>query len=140
MANTLSATQFTTLVVDVDGDGVIDPGDTVILSTTVTNDSLPADGSVDATGVQVFEDLTGMTPIANTINVSPLAFDDTYNAVGNVPLSVSAADGVLGASTAVHATAHADTEFAGDTIGTGPTDTHVVAGTVSNAAGSITFA
>jgi len=128
------------LVIDVDNDGVIDPGDTVTLNTTVTNSSLPADGSVAATGVQVFEDLTGMTPVANTLNVSPLAFDDTYNAVGNVPLAVSAADGVLNASTAVHVTAGADVEFAGDTFGTGAGQTHVVAGTDSNAAGSVTFA
>ena len=43
---------------------------------------------------------------ANDINVSPLAFDDSYNSVGNTTLTVSAANGVLGGAVLnVHETA-----------------------------------
>ena len=76
------------------------------------------------------------------INVSPIAFNDSYNAVGNTTLTVSAANGVLGAAVAgVHETASADMEFFTQTFGTGANNTKVVAGTfATTAGGSVTIA
>ena len=56
------------LTTDVDGDGVVDPGDTVTTSVVITNT-----GAVDATGVSFDETLSGMA-LSGNINVSPLAF------------------------------------------------------------------
>ena len=63
MANeTFTATQTTVLTRgnDADVDGVIDPGDIVTTTVTITNNSTTPT-PVDATGVQFTEDLSGMT-------------------------------------------------------------------------------
>src|SRR4051812_41147885 len=128
MANeTFAATQSTVLngAGDLDGDGLIDPGDLVTSTATITNNSTVPSPTA-ATGVAFAEDLDGMTLVdqggdlnpANDINVSPLAFDDSYNAIGNVPFVVSAVNGVLGAATATHETSGPDTEFLAQSIGT----------------------
>jgi len=90
MANeTFTATQATVLAIDNDvggPDGVIDPGDVVTTTVTITNNST-APTPTDATGVQFTEDLNGMTLVnqaGDDINASPIAFDDSYTAAGNV--------------------------------------------------------
>ena len=61
MANeTFTATQLTVLAIDTDGDGVIDPGEIVTTTVTITNNSTTPT-PVNATGVQFTEDLQGMT-------------------------------------------------------------------------------
>src|SRR5512145_47489 len=115
MAETFNVTQVTNLSGLGDGDAVVDPGEVVTTTVTITNQST----TTDATGVSFAEVLQGMTLVdqfndanaANDINVSPLAFDDSYNSVGNTTLTVSAANGVLGGAVLnVHETFAADTE------------------------------
>ena len=120
MATTISAGQTTSLKIDVDGDGVIDPGDTV--TTTVTINNI---GIEDATGLTFAQTLSGMTLTPGSINVSPLAFDDNFNSFGNVQLVVNATTGVFAN----------DIEFFGATIGANP-----VADTVIQTTGAITTA
>src|SRR3954464_15297577 len=121
---------------DLDNDGIIDPGETVTTTVTISNTA----GS-DATGVSFNETLNGMTQVG-VVNVSPLAINDTYSVVGNVQTTVAGAKGVLTAASGdgFHVTSSADVEFQGATFGTGAGQTQVVAQTVSNTAGSVTFA
>ena len=143
MANeTFTATQATVLATDNDApDGVIDPGDVVTTTVTITNNSTTA---VAATGVQFTETLDGMTivdQLGDDINVSPIAFDDAYNVVGNTTFVVSAANGILNGSTAIHVTLSADAEFFTNTIGANAaTQTHIVTtGVIDTAGGSVTL-
>lgn len=115
MATTLTATQTTVLAPggDVDLDLVIDPGDTVVTTVTIVNTT-----AENALNVELNETLDGMDFVPGSLNISALAYDDGYNAVGNVELSVGAADGVLSGATAIHDTFAADAEFLGETVGT----------------------
>ena len=91
MANeTFTAIQTTVATpgFDTDLDGVIDPGERVSTTVTITNNSTAP--TTDATGVQFTEDLNGMTLVnqaGDDINASPIAFDDSYTAAGNVPFT-----------------------------------------------------
>ena len=88
--DTFTATQSTTLTTDVDGDGVVDPGDTVTTSVTIVNTS-----AIDnAPNVSFNETLSGMTLVGGSIHVTPIAFDDSFSAIGNVVLTIGAS-GVL---------------------------------------------
>jgi Big-like domain-containing protein/cadherin-like protein/VCBS repeat protein len=126
----VTATQTTVLFNDVDGDGVIDPadvinpvpttGDTVRTTVVITNASGP-----DATGVFFVENgdghLNGMTLVnqtGNDINVSPIAFNDTYNnAVGNTLFVVGTVAGATGPQANVAGNVLAnDAEFFSDTF------------------------
>ena len=84
----ISAGKIDSIAVDNDNDGRVDPGDTIQYTVTITNG-----GSSDATGV-TFDD----TPDANTtlvggsIYVSPIAFADSYTAVGNTALAVGVSE------------------------------------------------
>ena len=97
MANeTFTAIQTTVATpgFDADNDGVIDPGEQVTTTVTITNNSTTPT-PVAATGVQFNEILDGMTIVdqpGDDINVSPIAFDDAYNVVGNTTFTVSAAE------------------------------------------------
>ena len=106
MAVTISASQTFSLFVDLDSDSQIDPGDTLRFSVTIANS-----GDQSATGVDFSELMSMLTLVGGSTNISPLAFDDSYAALGNVTLSVNAANGL---------TAN-DVEFLGDsyTIDTG---------------------
>jgi uncharacterized repeat protein (TIGR01451 family) len=82
MANeTFTAKQGTVLTTDNDvggPDGVIDPGDVVTTTVTITNNSTTPT-PVAATGVEFTEILDGMTIVDQPgadINVSPIAFDE----------------------------------------------------------------
>jgi len=140
MANeTFSANQTTNLLIDTDLDTVIDPGETVVTTVTITNNSTTPT-PVDATGVSFTETLAGMTLVSQMgadVNVSPLAFNDSYNVIGNTTFTVSAADGVLNGPTALHSTLSADAEFFGATIGTNTaTQTHIqTTGTIATTGG-----
>ena len=68
---------------------MIDPGEIVTTTVTITNNSTTPT-PVAATGVQFTEDLQGMTLVnqaGDDINASPIAFDDSYTAAGNVPFT-----------------------------------------------------
>jgi uncharacterized repeat protein (TIGR01451 family) len=79
------------LVVDNNSSGDADPGDTIEYTVTINNT-----GPSDATNVQFSADLDDNAPLVpGSINVSPLAFDDSYVGLGNTPFTIDAAHGVL---------------------------------------------
>ena len=105
---------------DADGDNVIDPGEIVRTTVTITNNSTTPT-PVDAIGLQFSQTLNGMTLFDQVglgdINVSPIAFGDSYTAVGNTLLEVGNATGQTGpqSSIAGHVTDN-DLEFFGGTF------------------------
>ena len=86
----LTTTETITLTTDADQDGGASPGDTVTGNVTITNT-----GSGAVTNVQLQEVLNGLTLLPGTVEVTPLAVNDTYSLVGNTPLTVDAAHGLL---------------------------------------------
>ena len=108
-------TTFKPLTGDQDGDGFVDFGDvlrhTLVISSTGT----------DATSVEVNDPLNGSTifdqPGLPDVNVSPLAFNDTFTAVGNTLLEVGNATSQTGPqSTVVGNILSNDVDFFGDTF------------------------
>lgn len=98
----VAATKTDTLVVDNGTPGQANPGDVIGYEVTLT-----AQGGT-ATAL-AFDDTVDpdTTPVGGSVNVSPLALDDAYSAVGNLALDVdTAASGILGN----------DREFLGDTF------------------------
>jgi len=92
-----------------DGDGKADPGE--VIEYTV---SIPNTGT-DATGV-TFNDIidANTTLVAGSVNVSPLAINDSYDTIGNTLLEVGVA---AGSAPAVHIASNLfanDVEFLGD--------------------------
>lgn len=100
---------LTTLSVDADGDGVADPGDRLHYTVTIANVS-----GAPITGI-TFQDIINdpnLTLVAGSIDVSLLAVDDTYTAVGNTLLKVGNAAGSGPAATnATKATARTTSSF-----------------------------
>ncbi|HEX8466469.1 MAG TPA: Ig-like domain-containing protein, partial [Allosphingosinicella sp.] len=88
--------------------GVYDPGDILYTRITITNT-----GDQTATGVTVADNFTGSTMVnasgvAGTfINISPIAFNDTFQAIGNTVLRVGTAGTLNGGES---------TTFAGNLI------------------------
>lgn len=65
---------------DADSDGKADPGDTLQYSVTIQNT-----GADPATGVVLNDTLQNITSsVSNSVNISPLAANDSYNTIGNV--------------------------------------------------------
>ena len=90
MVATVTATKTATIVGD-DGDGKADPGETIMYTVTITNNSGSALNNV------VFSDMVdpNTTYTAGSLAASPIAVNDTYNTIGNVPITISAAQGVI---------------------------------------------
>ena len=120
-------------------DGKADPGE--IIEYTVV---IPNSGDTDASGV-TFNDVIDLntTFVGGSLNVSPLAVDDTYSTIGNTLLDV----GVGLSDPAVHVTNPAtdslfdnDVEFLGDTftLKSVETDTTAPFTTATESGGSIT--
>ncbi|HEX2255175.1 MAG TPA: Ig-like domain-containing protein, partial [Afifellaceae bacterium] len=85
MAVTISALQSIDLLSDLDGDGLFDPGETVTFTVTIENT-----GVDDAQNVSFTETLNLMSLVDGSINVSPIAFNDSgYNAVGNAQFTAT---------------------------------------------------
>src|SRR5688572_11833709 len=106
----IRTTNFRPLGGDQDGDGYVDHGDvlrhTLVLSNTGT----------DATGVVVNDPLNGST-LTGSVNVSPLAFNDSYTAVGNTLLEVGYATAQTGPQASVGGSVLSnDAEFLGDSF------------------------
>ncbi len=111
---TLTATQSTVVTTDLDADGDVGPGDTVTTTVTITNT-----GAIDATGLSFDETLNRLTFVAGKINVSPLAFDDSFTTAGNTQLIVNATGINPGSTPAVTVAGNLftnDKEFLGDTF------------------------
>ena len=97
---TVTAQLRDTLLIDVDGDGKADPGDTLHYTVTIANS-----GSSNATGVGFNLTLDSNTALSGGVSASPVAVNDTYAVNGNVSISVPAGSGLqsndyLGAPTA----------------------------------------
>ncbi|HWK36979.1 cadherin-like domain-containing protein, partial [Sphingomonas sp.] len=86
MAADISADRATSLSVDVDNDGVADPGDTVHVTLTIANI-----GTSAAINVLVNDALNGMTLVAGSIQITPIAADDAFSMTGNTPITLTAA-------------------------------------------------
>jgi hypothetical protein len=96
MAVNLLVARDTDLQADTDGDGYADPGDTLRTTVTIQNT-----GTTDATSV-VFNDLLGGSTETGLMNISPIAFNDAFTAVGNTVLRVGGAGNIgSGASSVV---------------------------------------
>ena len=82
-AITISPTKTDAIVSD-DGDGKADPGEKIKYTIVIPNS-----GSTDATGV-TFQDVidSNTTFVAGSINVSPIAINDSYETIGNTLLEV----------------------------------------------------
>src|SRR5688500_4855237 len=80
------STTFRPLTGDQDSDGFADAGDVLRHVLTITNT-----GTV-ATSV-VLNDLLGGSTETGLMNISPIAFDDAFTAVGNTTLRVGAIPG-----------------------------------------------
>ncbi len=81
---TLTIVKSSILAIDADSSGDVTPGDTLEYTVVVTNDTGAA-----VSGLQfsdVLDDNTAL--VAGSLNISPLASDYSYNAVGNTPLYV----------------------------------------------------
>ncbi|HYG24794.1 MAG TPA: LamG-like jellyroll fold domain-containing protein [Verrucomicrobiae bacterium] len=85
----LSAVMRDELVLDADNDGKISPGDRIRYTVVLTNSS-----GTDLQGLQFGSDL-GTNVSVVSVNTSPVARPDSYNAIGNTLLTVNAAAGVL---------------------------------------------
>lgn len=81
----LVAEMSDTLLVDVDGDGVAGPGDTIRYEVGIENFS-----GGDLTGVQFMAELAGTTIDLTSINFAPVANPDTYDIFGNMNLDTNA--------------------------------------------------
>jgi hypothetical protein len=124
LANTtLTASSITTtLTTDADHDGGISPGDTVTSTVTITNTTGNA-----ANNVTLSETASGLTP--GSVVITPIAVNDSYSLVGNTPITVNAANGVLAN----------DIDFNGDALTAGSA-VNVTNGSVTlNSDGSFTF-
>ena len=100
MAVNFSATRTSTLFNDVDLDGQFDPGDTILTRIRITIDGTDENnngfGDDAATGVSVTDSLTGVTLVAGSVQVTPIAFDDVRaQIVGNTPVTFTAAELLL---------------------------------------------
>ncbi|HEX8626499.1 MAG TPA: SdrD B-like domain-containing protein, partial [Allosphingosinicella sp.] len=71
---------------DQDEAGVFDPGDTLYTRITITNS-----GDQNATGVTIGDNFAGSSIVVGTLNISPIAFNDSFTAVGNTVLRVGTA-------------------------------------------------
>ncbi len=89
-APVITATKTDHLAVDNNSNLKPDPGDTLKYTVVITNL-----GSTDALGV-LFSDLldTNTTLLPGTVMTTPLALNDSYSVIGNVPITI-AAPGVL---------------------------------------------
>ena len=86
---TLSATKVDALLVDNDGDGLADAGDTIRYTVNLTNNT-----AGDLTGIN-FSDMVdaNTTYVPGSANVSPLPFNDSYDTIGNTLLEVGTGPG-----------------------------------------------
>ncbi|MBS1794783.1 MAG: cadherin-like domain-containing protein, partial [Acidobacteria bacterium] len=121
----VTATKTAGLQTDANGNGTVNPGDTLRYTVTVTN------GGTDAAGVNFNDTIDANTTLVpGSLKVSPIAFDDSYSSIGNVGINVPAANGVLAN----------DLPMNGAPIGATAVNTAGTQGTVAlNPDGSFTF-
>jgi len=94
------------VIPDDDGDGNADPGETIQYTTTITNS-----GS-DATGVTLNDVIDANTTfVGGSVNVSPLAINDSYDTIGNTLLEVGVTAGANPAINLTESLFDNDVEF-----------------------------
>jgi hypothetical protein len=76
---------------DLDEAGVFDPGDTLYTRVTITNT-----GDQSATGLTIADNFAGSTLVSGTLNISPIAFNDNFTALGNTVLRVGTVSTING--------------------------------------------
>lgn len=88
----ITVTKSATLVGDQNNNGQVDPGDTLRYTITITNS-----GDAAITGGQLNDTIDPHTTlVAGSLQATPLARNDSgYSTVGNVPLTVRVAQGLL---------------------------------------------
>jgi uncharacterized repeat protein (TIGR01451 family) len=87
----VTASKADVLIVDNDGDGVADPDDTIRYSVVVTNS-----GTTNGTNVSFVDTIDANTTlVAGSVRTTPVARHDSYQALGNVSMTVPAGSGVL---------------------------------------------
>jgi uncharacterized repeat protein (TIGR01451 family) len=112
LAPAISASKRDVLQIDVNGNSQANPGDTIRYTVHITNT-----GPDPATGVAFNDTIDANTTlIAGSVNVSPLARDDSYTAVGNTLLEVGVTASGFPAVTAAGSVLDNDSEFLGDTF------------------------
>ncbi len=84
----ITATKSYTLATDGDGDNQADPGDVLSYTIVITNN-----GVTTNTGVIFSDTLDPNTGQVGLVSISPIAFDDNYNAITN-PLTLTVPDGL----------------------------------------------
>jgi len=86
----ITITKSDSLLVDIDGDGQADAGDTLRYTIVITNNG------TEALSVTVADTLdANLLFVPGSLKISPIAIDDAANVLGNVSIS-QAAPGVLG--------------------------------------------
>jgi len=109
----IAAGKVDTLAVDVNGNTRANPGDTLGYTIAITDT-----GTTSATGVLFNDTLDPHTTlVAGSVDVSPLAFDDSYTTVGNTLLAVGVTPPANTPAVQVAGNVFSnDTEFLGDTF------------------------
>jgi uncharacterized repeat protein (TIGR01451 family) len=112
LAPSISASKRDSLAVDVNSNGQAEPGDTIRYTLHITNA-----GPDPATGVALNDTIDlNTTLVAGSVNVSPLARDDSYTAVGNTLLEVGVTPSGFPAAQVAGSVLDNDSEFLGDTF------------------------
>ena len=90
LAPALSATKTDSLATDANGNGFANPGDALKYTITVGNG-----GADPATNANLTDQIDANTTlVGGSLKISPRANPDSYNAVGNTPITVNAANGL----------------------------------------------
>ena len=85
----VAATKTAVLGTDVNGNGFVNPGDTLTYSVVVANTG------TDATNVVFTDQLNGDLTLIGAAIASPIATNDAYAVLGNVGITVPAGSGLL---------------------------------------------
>ncbi|MGE0103979.1 MAG: Ig-like domain-containing protein [Blastocatellales bacterium] len=85
----ITAVKSSMLATDVNGNGFVNPGDTLMYSVVVSN------AGTDAMNVVFTDTLDANLTLVGSAIASPIAVNDTYASIGNVGITVPAVGGVL---------------------------------------------
>ena len=86
----LTVTKRDELLIDVDGDGNADPGDTIRYTVVISNT-----GDQDAVAALFADTIDSSTTLSGTFSSTPIARNDAYESLGNVGIVVPAASGLV---------------------------------------------
>jgi uncharacterized repeat protein (TIGR01451 family) len=93
-APTITLTKSATLGTDVNSNTFVNPGDTLMYSVVVSNTAAPGAGN-DALNVVFSDQLNANLSLVGSATASPIATNDAYSVIGNVGITVPAANGLL---------------------------------------------